>query len=61
MDWKGRRQSDNIEDERGSSPMGGGMGGGGFRFPGGGIGGGGLSFRTIIVLIVIFLILRAMG
>ncbi|GES45762.1 flagellar biosynthesis protein FlgM [Rhizobium dioscoreae] len=61
MDWKGRRQSDNIEDERGSSPMGGGIGGGGFRFPGGGIGGGGLSFRTIIVLIVIFLILRAMG
>ncbi|MGV1789233.1 flagellar biosynthesis protein FlgM [Rhizobium lusitanum] len=60
MDWKGRRQSDNIEDERGSSPMGGGSGGG-FRFPGGGIGGGGLSFRTIIVLIVIFLILRAMG
>ncbi|MGY5775651.1 KPN_02809 family neutral zinc metallopeptidase [Rhizobium sp. LEGMi135b] len=60
MDWKGRRQSDNIEDERGSSPMSGG-GGGGFRFPGGGIGGGGLSFRTIIVLIVIFLILRAMG
>ncbi|WP_112605003.1 neutral zinc metallopeptidase [Rhizobium sp. WW22] len=60
MDWKGRRQSDNIEDERGSSPMSGGSGGG-FRFPGGGIGGGGLSFRTIIVLIVIFLILRAMG
>jgi predicted metalloprotease len=60
MDWKGRRQSDNIEDERGSSPMSGG-GGGGFRFPGGGIGGGGLSFRTIIVLVVIFLILRAMG
>ncbi|WFU00484.1 zinc metallopeptidase [Rhizobium sp. CB3171] len=61
MDWKGRRQSDNIEDERGSSPMSGGTGGGGFRFPGGGIGGGGLSFRTIIVLVVIFLILRAMG
>ncbi|NLR96678.1 zinc metallopeptidase [Rhizobium sp. P38BS-XIX] len=60
MDWKGRRQSDNIEDERGSSPMGGG-GGGGFRFPGGGIGGGGLSLRTIIVLVVIFLVLRAMG
>ncbi|NKJ38693.1 neutral zinc metallopeptidase [Rhizobium sp. SG570] len=58
MDWKGRRQSDNIEDERGSSPMG---GGGGFRFPGGGIGGGGLSLRTIIVLVVIFLVLRAMG
>lgn len=61
MDWKGRRQSDNIEDERGSSPMGGGTGGGGFRFPGGGIGGGGLSLRTIIVLVVIFLVLRAMG
>ena len=60
MDWKGRRQSDNIEDERGSSPMGG-TGGGGFRFPGGGIGGGGLSLRTIIVLVVIFLVLRAMG
>ncbi|SCB51979.1 KPN_02809 family neutral zinc metallopeptidase [Rhizobium lusitanum] len=59
MDWKGRRQSDNIEDERGSSPIGG--GGGGFRFPGGGIGGGGLSLRTIIVLVVIFLVLRAMG
>ena len=37
------------------------MGGGGFRFPGGGIGGGGLSLRTIIVLVVIFLVLRAMG
>ncbi|TIX88566.1 neutral zinc metallopeptidase [Rhizobium sp. P44RR-XXIV] len=60
MDWKGRRQSDNIEDERGSSPMSGG-GGGGFRFPGGGLGGGGLSLRTIIVLVVIFLVLRAMG
>lgn len=60
MDWKGRRQSDNIEDERGSSPMSGG-GGGGFRFPGGGLGGGGLSLRTIIVLVVIFLVLKAMG
>ncbi|OCJ11245.1 flagellar biosynthesis protein FlgM [Rhizobium sp. AC27/96] len=60
MDWKGRRQSDNIEDERGSSPMSGG-GGGGFRFPGGGLGGGGLSLRTIIILVVIFLVLRAMG
>lgn len=63
MDWKGRRQSDNVEDERGSSPMGGGgsLGGGGIRFPGGGLGGGGLSFRTIIVLVVVFLVLRAMG
>ena len=42
MDWKGRRQSDNIEDERGSSPMDGGsgggpFGGGGMGFPGGGM------------------------
>jgi hypothetical protein len=68
MDWKGRRQSDNVEDERGASPMGGGRGGpfggrgGGFGFPGGGgIGGGRMSFGTIIVLVVIFLVLRAMG
>ncbi|MDE1991748.1 MAG: neutral zinc metallopeptidase [Rhizobiaceae bacterium] len=59
MDWKGRRQSDNIEDERGSSPMGGGgpLGGGGFSFPGGG-GGRGLSFKTIIILAIIFLVLQ---
>lgn len=41
MQWRGRRQSSNIEDRRG---MGGGMGGG-MRFPGlggGGMGGGGM-------------------
>ncbi|WFR94152.1 KPN_02809 family neutral zinc metallopeptidase [Rhizobium tumorigenes] len=65
MEWKGRRQSDNIEDERGSSggtgPLGG--GGGGFNFPGGGMrrAGGGLSIGTIVVLVVIYLILKAMG
>ncbi|MET0748342.1 MAG: neutral zinc metallopeptidase [Rhizobium sp.] len=66
MEWKGRRQSDNIEDERSSSggtgPFGGG-GNGGFSFPGGGMrrAGGGLSIGTIVVLVVIYLILKAMG
>jgi predicted metalloprotease len=68
MDWKGRRQSDNIEDDRGSS--GGGLGsnpfgqgGGGMGFPSGGMrrAGGGMSIGTIIVLVVIYLILKAMG
>ncbi|MEK1903771.1 MAG: neutral zinc metallopeptidase [Rhizobium sp.] len=68
MEWKGRRQSDNIEDRR-SDPSGG-MGrnpfgrGGGFSFPsGGGVGrrGGGLSIGTIIFLVVIYLIFKAMG
>lgn len=66
MEWKGRRQSDNIEDDRGSS---GGFrgGGGGLRFPGGGLGGGfggggrGLSIGSIIILVVIVLALRFMG
>lgn len=66
MEWKGRRQSDNIEDERGSSggvgPLGGG-GNGGFNFPGGGMrrSGGGLSIGTIVILVVLYLILKAMG
>lgn len=53
MLWKGRRQSDNIEDVRGS---GGGFSGGGLRFPGGGFpgggrrGGGGLSIGGLIVV-----------
>jgi predicted metalloprotease len=67
MDWKGRRQSDNIEDDRGSS--GGSMGsgpfgqGGGMGFPSGGMrrAGGGMSIGTIVVLIVIYFILKAMG
>ena len=69
MEWKGRRQSDNIEDRR-SDPSGGLGGrnpfgrGGGFNFPsGGGVGrrGGGLSIGTIIFLVVIYLIFKAMG
>ncbi|WP_025662823.1 neutral zinc metallopeptidase [Rhizobium sp. IBUN] len=64
MEWKGRRQSDNIEDRRGDPSMGGLGRGGGFGFPtGGGMGrrGGGLSIGTIIFLVVIYFILKAMG
>jgi predicted metalloprotease len=63
MEWKGRRQSDNIEDRR-SDPMSGGFGrGGGFSFPsGGGVRrGGGLSIGTIIFLVVIYFVFKAMG
>lgn len=63
MLWKGRRQSDNVEDQRGS---GGGFGGGfgrqpgQFRIPiGGRAGGGGLS--TIVILVVLFFALKACG
>ncbi|TCL74809.1 neutral zinc metallopeptidase [Rhizobium sp. BK251] len=68
MEWRGRRQSDNIEDRRDMSP-GGGVGrnpfGRGLGFPSGGGGmrraGGGLSIGTIIFLVVMYLILKAMG
>jgi predicted metalloprotease len=63
MEWKGRRQSDNVEDRRGDG------GGGGFGFPGGGPGriripiggsaGGGLS--GIVILVVLFFALKACG
>jgi predicted metalloprotease len=62
MLWKGRRQSSNIEDRRGSPGAGGGrLGGGGpIRLPiGRGAGGGGIS--GIIILVVIFFALRACG
>ena len=62
MRWQGRRQSDNVEDQRGQGGgFPGGIGrGGGFRLPGGsGIrtarGGG---FTGIIILAVIFLFLK---
>ena len=51
MQWRGRRQSDNIEDRRGMSTgrMG---GGGGFRLPTGGRGGGiGIGGLVVILLI----------
>ncbi|MFW8584992.1 neutral zinc metallopeptidase [Rhizobium beringeri] len=63
MEWRGRRQSDNVEDRRGD-PGGGGFGrGGGFNFPSGGVrrAGGGLSIGTIIFLVVIYFIFKMMG
>lgn len=63
MRWRGRRQSDNVEDARGDGGggLGGGLGGGG-RLPMGpriSTGGGGLS--GIIILVVLFFALRACG
>jgi len=56
MEWRGRRQSDNVEDQRGSS-AGGPLGqGGGFRIPiggGGRRGGGGLGIGGIVVILII--------
>ena len=65
MEWKGRRQSDNIEDRRGQS-SGGGLGRSpfgrsGIQIPMGGRRGGGLSFGTIIFLVIIYFVLKAMG
>ena len=59
MLWRGRRQSDNIEDDRNDSGGGGGFGGGDpgqFRIPIGGGAGGGMSISSIIILAVIALI-----
>ena len=59
MLWKGRRQSDNIEDVRGDSGGGGlpggfGRGGGPGRIPIGGRAGGGMSIGTIVILVIIY-------
>jgi uncharacterized protein len=60
MLWKGRRQSENVEDRRGGGGGGGPFGrGGGIRLPVGRAGGGGLS--TILILVVLFFVLRACG
>ena len=65
MQWRGRRQSSNIEDRRGQGGIGGGdpFGRGGSGFPTGGrirrVSGGGLS--GIIVLVVLFFIFKALG
>ncbi|WP_192256867.1 KPN_02809 family neutral zinc metallopeptidase [Mesorhizobium silamurunense] len=53
MLWRGRRQSDNIEDQRGDS--GGGFGGGSpgqFRIPIGGRAGGGSSIILVILVVL---------
>jgi len=59
MLWRGRRQSDNIEDDRGDSGAGGGLDSspGQFRIPiGGGAGGGGMSLSGLIIFAVVALI-----
>ncbi|MBU4527172.1 MAG: zinc metallopeptidase [Hoeflea sp.] len=63
MDWKGRRQSDNIEDRRGQSSRGGNpFGRGGMRLPTGGMrGGGGLSLKAVLIIGVIYLGLKLIG
>ncbi|MGB8816313.1 MAG: neutral zinc metallopeptidase [Rhizobiaceae bacterium] len=64
MKWEGRRQSDNVEDQRDGSGGGfpGGIGRGGMRSGGGGmrvVRGGGIS--TIVMMIVLFFVLKACG
>lgn len=64
MLWKGRRESQNVEDQRDGSGSSGGIGRGGFRLPGGGTGmrsarGGGIS--GIVILVVLFFVLKACG
>ncbi|WP_420406965.1 neutral zinc metallopeptidase [Hoeflea sp.] len=62
MDWKGRRQSDNIEDRRGRAPRGRNpFGRGGMRLPTGGMRGSRLSFKTILIIGVVFVVLKLIG
>ena len=64
MRWRGRRQSDNIEDARGQGGggFGGGMGpGGGFRIPVGRGSGGGIGIGGIIILVILYFALRSCG
>lgn len=66
MQWKGRRQSSNIEDRRSEGGglgglgggLGGGMGRGPIRIP---IRAGGGSFSGLVILVVLFFALRACG
>ena len=60
MLWKGRRESDNIEDDRGGGGFGPAGGDGGFRLPGGsfpGRRGGGMSIGTLIVVGIVLWLL----
>jgi uncharacterized protein len=63
MQWRGRRESRNVEDQRDGSGMGGGIGRGGFRLPSGGgmrsARGGGIS--GIVMLVILFFALKACG
>lgn len=53
MEWKGRRQSDNVEDRRGARGSLG-SGGGSFRIPiGGGGRGGGLGIGGIVMILIV--------
>lgn len=55
MLWRGRRQSDNVEDERSDTGAGGGFGGGSpgqFRIPIGGRTGGGSSIFIVILVVL---------
>ena len=63
MEWKGRRQSDNIEDRRGRAPSGRSPfgRGGGIRLPSGGMRRSGFSFKTILIIGVIYLALKFIG
>lgn len=65
MRWKGRRQSDNVEDMRGRGGGFGGMMGNGprLRIPmgRGRRGGGGMSLSGIVLLVVLFFGLKALG
>jgi uncharacterized protein len=52
MQWRGRRQSNNIEDQRGAG--GGSSGGRGFRIPiGGGARGGGIGIGGLIFIVIV--------
>lgn len=63
MEWQGRRQSQNVEDRQNAR---GGLGGGTFGRSGGfglpiGRRGGGMSIGTIVLLVVLYLVFKAMG
>ncbi|MDM9627731.1 neutral zinc metallopeptidase [Rhizobium sp. S152] len=63
MEWQGRRQSQNVEDRQNER---GGLGGGTFGRSGGfglpkGRRGGGMSIGTIVLLVVLYLVFKAMG